>query len=78
MKIPSITSDLANSALKAKPGEEILIGNSAEELGRQIILLLEDQSLANKLAENGYNFVHQNYNWASATQKLENLMIEKG
>lgn len=76
MKIPSITSGLANSALKAKPGEEILVGESAAQFADHILRLLEDKPFAEQVAENGYNFVHGNYNWASATQKLENLMIQ--
>jgi polysaccharide biosynthesis protein PslH len=74
MKIPSITSHLANSALNASPGNEILIGNTAEEFAKLILNLLEDEKLAQSIAENGYRFVHSNYNWQSATKKLEVLM----
>ena len=74
MKIPSITSKLANNALNAKHGEEILEGNSAEEFANQIISILENKELADKLSKNGYTFVHKNYNWDAATQKLEKLM----
>ena len=75
MAIPSITSPLANSALKAKNGEEILVGSTANELAGQIIDILEDQELSDKLSRNGYEFVNNNYNWASATQILEKLMV---
>ncbi|MCB0805823.1 MAG: glycosyltransferase [Bacteroidales bacterium] len=75
MKIPSITSQLANSALKATPEQEILVGQSAQEFAAHILRLLEDATYANEIAKNGYTFVHQNYNWASATRKLENLMV---
>ncbi len=74
MKIPSITSALANSALKARPNEEILVGQSAQDFADHIIHLLDDPGYAKKIAVNGHAFVHQNYNWASATRKLENLM----
>jgi len=75
MKIPSITSELANNALSAKHNEEILVGKTAEDFASHIVSILENPQLANKLAENGYQFVHRNYNWDAATQKLENLMI---
>jgi len=75
MKIPSITSELANNALNATHGEEILVGNSAEEFAAHIINILENQDLQEKLSLNGYKFVHNNYDWDAATQKLENLMI---
>ena len=76
MKIPSITSDLANSALKATPGKEILIGNSPEDYAKQILSILDNQHLADTLSEGGYNFVHRNYDWASATGILENLIVK--
>ncbi len=71
MKIPSITSPLANQALEAKPGKEILVGNSPEEFADYIIKLLDDKKLSEELADNGYSFVQKNYNWESATGKLE-------
>jgi sugar transferase (PEP-CTERM/EpsH1 system associated) len=76
MKIPSITSDLANGALNAKHGEEVLVGKTAEDFANHIVSILENPKLAGKLSENGYQFVHRNYNWDAATQKLENLMIK--
>ncbi|MEZ5083459.1 MAG: glycosyltransferase [Bacteroidales bacterium] len=76
MKIPSITSELANSALKATPGKEILIGNSPEEYAIQILRILDDNGLAETLSDGGYNFVHKNYDWASATGVLENLIVK--
>ncbi|MCD4773794.1 MAG: glycosyltransferase [Bacteroidales bacterium] len=77
MKIPCISSPLANNALKAKDGKEIIIGNSPEEYAEKIIYFLEHKNEAETIAENGYNFVHKNYNWENATQKLEKLMFEK-
>ena len=76
MKIPSITTELANSALKARHGEEIMVGRSAEELADHIISLLTQPELANKIATMGHAFVHDNYNWESATAKLERLMTQ--
>ena len=75
MKIPSITSPLANQALNARQGEEILVGKSTEEFARHILDVLENDDLAKKLAENGHKFIHENYNWASATKVLEEVMV---
>ena len=77
MKIPCITSSLANKALEAKNGQEILIGDSPREFADQIIRLLDDASFAEEIANNGYTFVHHNFNWDSATRKLEDLMAGK-
>ncbi len=75
MKIPCISSHLANNALNAKSGKEIKIGNSAEEYAQHIIYLLDNKDKADEIALNGYNFVLNNYNWEKATEKLEELML---
>ena len=75
MKIPSITSPLANQALNARHGEEILVGNNAEEFASLILDVLEDPSLASKLSNNGHRYIHKNYNWKAATDVLETLIV---
>jgi len=74
MKIPSITSPLANEALEAKNGVEILVGATAEEFANHIIYLLENKEKAMTLASKGYDFVHNNYDWNAATSELEKLI----
>jgi len=74
MKIPSITSTLANNALCAKDGKEILVGDTPVDYAKLINKLLDDQDFANKIAEAGYQFVIDNYNWESATAVLEEVM----
>ena len=74
MKIPSITTPLANDALQAKNGKEILIGNDATGLAQHIIDLLSNKKLNDEIAEAGYNFVHQHYSWDKASVKLEKAM----
>lgn len=74
MKIPSITTPLANDALKAKNEEEILTGKTAEELAKQILRLLSDNTLYKSIEENGYTFVKKNYSWTEATEGLNQLI----
>lgn len=74
MQLPCITSTLCNSALMAKDGIDILIGDTAEEVAAQTIKLLDDNNLARKIAINGSNFIHDNYTWESATNKLIKLI----
>jgi len=74
MKLPTITTSLANNALCAKDGKEILIGETAESLAKHIIDLLDNRLLYDKIAENGHRFVRQNYNWEEATNYLEKIL----
>jgi sugar transferase (PEP-CTERM/EpsH1 system associated) len=70
MKLPCITSGLANNALNATEGKEILTGNTPEEYAQQIISLLKDNQRSKILGEEGYNFVMKNYNWKVINTKL--------
>ena len=76
MRLPSITSPLANASLGAKPDEEILIGNNAEEMAQHIITLLTDQEKAERLALAGYNFTNRVYDWDKATAIMEHAMSQ--
>ncbi len=74
MKIPSITTPLANDALRATHQKEILTGQNASELAGHIINLLTDEKFAENLAEAGHAFVHKHYSWDESVQKLEKIM----
>ena len=74
MRLPAITSPLANASLGAKPNDEILIGNNAEEMAQNIITLLTDKEKAERLAQAGYDFTNRVYDWGKATERLEEEM----
>lgn len=76
MKIACVTSPLANDALGALDENEILVGNSPKQFARHVIRLLDDDTLRETIADNGYQFVLDNYEWFSATHKLEQIIIE--
>ena len=76
MRLPAITTPLANGSLGAKAGEEILIGGNAEELAQHLITLLTDKEKATQIAQSGYDFTNRVYDWGKATATLENAMIK--
>lgn len=74
MKLPCITSELANLSLDATEGKEILIGRDAKSYAALIISLLEDERRANALAENGHKFAISNFSWSIANEALLNVL----
>jgi sugar transferase (PEP-CTERM/EpsH1 system associated) len=74
MRLPAITSPLANASLGAKPNEEIMVGSTAEELAQHIITLLTDNDKAKRLAQAGFDFTNRVYDWGKATSILEDAM----
>ena len=74
MRLPAITSPLANASLGAKPDEEILIGNNAQEMAQHILTLLTDTEKAEQIAQAGFDFTNRVYDWGKATERLEEAM----
>ena len=75
MRLPAITSPLANASLGAKPNEEILIGSNAQEMAQHIITLLTDTQKAEQIAQAGFDFTNRVYDWGRATERLEEAMV---
>lgn len=70
MKMPCISSKLANNALKATPGKEILIGNKKEEYAKLVIELIENSKKKIQIAEAGREYVKSTFNWEVSSNKL--------
>jgi sugar transferase (PEP-CTERM/EpsH1 system associated) len=73
MKLPCITSNLANNSIGAADGKEILIADAPQKYADIVNALLADESMAMEIAEKGNNFVRNIYNWSVQTSKLEDL-----
>ena len=76
MRLPCITTPLANNSLKAADNTEILIGDDASSLANNIIRLLNDNKLAQQIADNGCQFVHRTYDWQNVGQTINHLIAE--
>ena len=74
MQLPCITSQMANNAIEAESGTNVLIGNSPEEYKAHIEKLLSDPALSSKIGMNGFNFVKGHYSWSQTTKELEQIL----
>lgn len=74
MGLPCLTSSLANNALGAKAGDEILISDSPQGYAEAIEKIFSDVNFYHKIAENGYRFVHRNFNWDVNVDKLNAII----
>ncbi len=74
LKIPCITSTLANNALRAKNGESILIADTPEDYCKHIIDLLADEKKAQTIGVNGHDFVLETYSWEKENAQLEGII----
>jgi glycosyltransferase involved in cell wall biosynthesis len=74
MKIPCVTTFLANNALNGTPDRDLLVGETATELANAVIELLTNKTKASEMADSGFQFVNTHYDWKAATEKLLNAI----
>lgn len=76
MGIPVVTTNVAAEGVDAQPGEHFLVGSNHEEFAEEVIRLLKDRELRQKLSEAGRNRMLERHNWPSSMKKLDSI-IEK-
>lgn len=76
MQIPCVTTSLADAALGATSGEQLLIGDTSVQLAESIEKLLNSEELRIRIAAEGHRFVTERYSWQAAVQPLENIFNE--
>ncbi|MCU0430808.1 MAG: glycosyltransferase [Cytophagaceae bacterium] len=72
--LPTVTTSLANKALKAKDKKEIIICNESVKFAEQIIFLLNHAPEAAEIARLGRLFVRENYNWRACNVLLDKAL----
>ena len=69
-RLAVVCSPAAFEALEAREGEHLLLARSAEEWASQVLRLIEDEMLAQRLADAGRNLVCQHYRWERCVEPL--------
>ena len=57
-------------SLKGKSGIHILVANSTEDVQKNIISLLGDKDLCEKIGLNGQKLVQEEYSWEAHVKKV--------
>jgi polysaccharide biosynthesis protein PslH len=70
MGIPCITTPLANNALHAGDGHQIILATSPKDFSDRIMDLLADPEKAIRIGQAGREFVLGRYGWSAQTQPL--------
>ena len=74
MGIPCVTTPVANNALDATVGKDVLVGNDANELAQCIVRLLDDDALRDRMSSEALTFVREKYSWHSMCKRLESVL----
>ncbi len=59
--LPVVTTSFGAEGFGLTPGEDLLIGDTAESFAAQVITLLDDADLHDRIARHGYHFIEQHY-----------------
>jgi len=73
---PVVGSPVAVSALRVKPGINVLVGDTAESFAAQIKAMLANRQLRDRLGAAGRRYVEQHHSWDVAAAHLEGLYQE--
>ncbi|MDZ7584262.1 MAG: glycosyltransferase family 4 protein [Thiobacillus sp.] len=72
--LPVVTTTFGAEGFGLQPGKDLLIGDTAESFAKQVIALLEDVDLHNRIARHGYDFIKQRYSVPMVEQRLDSVM----
>jgi len=70
MQLPCVVSTLANNAIGAEPGRQILLADTPEEYEHQIAFLLDHPDSARSIGLAGREYVRQRFDWNAILDEL--------
>jgi polysaccharide biosynthesis protein PslH len=73
---PVICSPTAVSALQARPEQDLLVADRAEDFSRQILRLFRDASLCEQIGLAGRKYVEGHHRWETIVAQLETLYMD--
>ncbi len=76
MKRPLVTSPVGAEGIDLEHGESAMIADAPTDFADQVVALLGDQKLRERLGENGRALVENVYNWQRSYQHLEKAFQE--
>ena len=76
MKLPCITTTLANASLVAEENREIIVADSAGNIAEAIVKVLKDRNLAAQIGRAGYEMVRRRFSWDSIIGEFEEKQLK--
>lgn len=77
-RLPVVTTSIGIEGIDAKNGEEVLFGQSVEDLVKLTVKLLKNKSLYEKIAKNARELVVRDYNYEVIAENLSKIYEELG
>jgi len=74
MNIPCVVSELTRKGLSPSNKEIVLVARNPKEYIELILKLLDDGDYSNSIAQNGFNYVREKYNWENIIMNLDSIL----
>ena len=75
-ELPCVATPLALQGFDAKPGEQLLVGETAEALSAQVIELMGDDAAARRMGRAARDYVCSRHSWAAVAEAYERTYAE--
>lgn len=73
-EVPVVTTPIVNKGVEAENKKEILIADNADQIAKEIIILLKDKKMRDKISSAGKKFLKKNYSWSIINKKLSKII----
>ncbi len=70
---PIVATSTAVEGLNVADQKQVLIANQPHKMAQQVVQIIQEPALWQKLSQNGQQFVKQNYDWELISQKLDQI-----
>lgn len=71
--IPIVSTSLGAEGIRVVRGENILIGDSCEDIASHVLRILRDREFADQLVRNGREWVTRHYDWRNGYRALDGI-----
>lgn len=74
--VPVVTTPIGIKGIDAKDGEEVLIGETSQDLAENVVKLIRDRELYKKIIINAKKLIKEKYSWETISKDLEKIYEE--
>ena len=71
--VPVITSSFGNEGIQAKDGSQIIICDKAGSYVREIVRILSNPQMGEKIGQEGQKYVRGEFSWYSASKRMDDI-----
>jgi glycosyltransferase involved in cell wall biosynthesis len=72
--MPLVTTTVGLEGIDAQPGEQVLVADTAQDFAAQVIRLMDDTGLQDRLAQQGRLLAEQAYDWHVVLKKMDQVI----